>query len=240
MLQKMVSPQLIEVTPLTRSEFESFGYVVENPTTSHSFGNSTDGLSSCLRPVPANQGTALKYPNISIMEDLYKNAPQHGESKSAMSMFVCSPRPLISTDNQDYPASPSTSNSAGFLDLSIMERHPYTTQTFIPLGLDPRDTSTAYLVVVAPKIPFLSKDSGLPDVPKIRAFLARGSQAVTYGAGTWHAPMIVLGGKAVDFVVVQHVNGVPADDCEEIRIICTQKGGLRINVPFITKASQKL
>ena len=43
-------------------------------------------------------------------------------------------------------------------------------------------------------------------------------QAVTYGAGTWHAPMVALGekGTAVDFVVVQFANGVAVEDCQEV------------------------
>ena len=53
----------------------------------------------------------------------------------------------------------------------------------------------------------------------IKAFVANGRQAVTYGAGTWHAPMIVVGKKRVDFVVVQHINGVSEDDCQEVEIV---------------------
>ena len=52
----------------------------------------------------------------------------------------------------------------------------------------------------------------------IKAFVANGRQAVTYGAGTWHAPMVVVGKKRVDFVVVQHVNGVGEDDCQEVKV----------------------
>lgn len=54
-----------------------------------------------------------------------------------------------------------------------------------------------------------------PDLNNIKAFIARGGQAVTYGAGTWHAPMVVLGQRRVDFVVVQFVNGVDEEDCQE-------------------------
>lgn len=54
--------------------------------------------------------------------------------------------------------------------------------------------------------------------------MAHGRQAVTYGAGTWHAPMVVLGAKRVDFVVVQHVNGVSGDDCQEVEV----KGDVRV------------
>ena len=41
---------------------------------------------------------------------------------------------------------------------------------------------------------------------------------MTYGAGTWHAPMVVLGDRRVDFVVTQFVNGVPEDDCQEVLV----------------------
>lgn len=40
---------------------------------------------------------------------------------------------------------------------------------------------------------------------------------ITYGVGTWHAPMVVLGGR-VDFVVVQHISGRPNEDCQEVDV----------------------
>lgn len=46
--------------------------------------------------------------------------------------------------------------------------------------------------------------------------MANGSQAVTYGAGTWHAPMVVVGEKPIGFVVVQFANGVGIEDCQEV------------------------
>jgi len=55
-----------------------------------------------------------------------------------------------------------------------------------------------------------------PDLDHVRAFIARGDQAVTYAAGTWHAPMVVLGPRRVDFVVTQFVNGVPEEDTQEV------------------------
>jgi ureidoglycolate lyase len=45
-----------------------------------------------------------------------------------------------------------------------------------------------------------------------------GTQAVTYGAGTWHAPMIVVGDRSIDFVVVQFANDVGIEDCQEIKL----------------------
>ena len=88
------------------------------------------------------------------------------------------------------------------------------------MGLSPDDLSTKYLVIVAPTLPAEQKhpQQGPPDVQNLRAFVAHGRQAVTYGAGTWHAPMVVVGKKRIDFVVVQTVNGVSEDDCQEIEI----------------------
>ena len=40
---------------------------------------------------------------------------------------------------------------------------------------------------------------------------------VTYGVGTWHAPMVVVGGRA-DFVVVQHLSGRGNEDCQEVDV----------------------
>jgi ureidoglycolate lyase len=179
-------------------------------------------------------------------------------------------------------------------DVRILERHPYTTQTFIPLDLssqkrvlrdrvpdkkshdwkgygegdvgitldgtaeqDEEQEEPIYLVIVAPTLKgqsaaatsaTTSKDTAVsssdpttmstigtlsdpvnegtvdsnrvlirdpPDLENLRAFIARGGQAVTYGPGTWHAPMVVLGPRRVDFVVVQYVNGVEDEDCQE-------------------------
>lgn len=83
-----------------------------------------------------------------------------------------------------------------------------------------------FLVVVAPtlkgEVATAKNEAGEtitirdpPDLKNIKAFIAKGGQAVTYGVGTWHAPMVVLGPRRVDFVVVQHVNGVDDEDCQE-------------------------
>ena len=140
-------------------------------------------------------------------------------------MFVCAPRTLL----------PRQLNSTdGVFPVEILERHPFTTQTFIPLGLSSSEANKArYLVVVAPSLPPSSADEywpvpavtansgplpgrGLPDLRKIRAFIADGSQAVTYGAGTWHAPMVAIGKNPISFVVVQFANGVGIEDCQEV------------------------
>jgi len=200
----------------------------------------------------------------------------------------------------------------GLFDVTVLERHPFTTQTFLPIGLAAHDPSTCYLVIVAPTThnptprdevlarphpypvpdaslkkqkrshqeevysrarpkPFdndkalpapvkvlpatsspwssshsskkldpnassrvrrarLPKRSGPPNLVGLRAFIARGDQGVTYGAGTWHAPMVVLGAEAIEFVVVQFSNQVEMEDCQEVDLAGTDENGVAIAI----------
>ncbi|PVH74973.1 ureidoglycolate hydrolase [Cadophora sp. DSE1049] len=218
-------PQDVLLSPaaLTQSTFSPFGTVIANP--SPSLIPSSTLISIPPGAVQANQGSALKYLNVTDMRDLYSEAPSAVPSKAVMNMFVCAPRSLLPTGK-----SGPGSDSEGIFPVSILERHPYTTQTFVPLGISPKESQQVrYLVIVAPSLPPASTDAefpvpngdalpgrGLPDLGKVKAFIAHGGQAVTYGAGTWHAPMVVLGNRAVDFVVVQFANGVGIEDCQEV------------------------
>ncbi|EEA22128.1 hypothetical protein TMatcc_008445 [Talaromyces marneffei ATCC 18224] len=203
-------------------------------------------------------------------------------------------------------------------DVRILERHPFTTQTFIPLDLssqkrvlrdrvpdkkshdwkgygegdvgitldgsaeqDEEQEEPIFLVIVAPtlkgqsaaattspsnkNINSVSSDPTTnimstigtlsdgsvnegssnsnrvlirdpPDLENLRAFIARGGQAVTYGPGTWHAPMVVLGPRRVDFVVVQYVNGVNDEDCQEAAF----KDGIVVDLKSLTEEEDEL
>ena len=62
-----------------------------------------------------------------------------------------------------------------------MERHRYSSQTFLPLHVE------RYLVIVAPR-----DDGGGPDMSRACAFLCHGEQGITYRADVWHHPMTPL------------------------------------------------
>lgn len=277
---KMPSPSIrIPIELLTQSSFSQFGTVVENPAHSPL-------PRSQLGPLPtvvsANQGSALKILDVTHMSNLYSLAPSKKPAKAVMNMFVCAPRDLrphepsesmpSSWGDLDFDEDDYGNTDRELFDVRILERHPFTTQTFIPMGLGGQDTHTQYLVIVAPTLPASSsrlhkgrpppyptpkplkkngikdifararpspftnesapppsqfsrlhpsarpKGPGLPDLKNIRAFIATGNQAVTYGAGTWHAPMAVIGSRPIDFVVVQFANGVGLEDCQEIEL----------------------
>ncbi|KAI9724808.1 MAG: hypothetical protein M1812_000084 [Candelaria pacifica] len=213
MPQSITAPYLrIKALPLTQEAFKSFGTVIENPL--HAGISSSTSLPP--NAISANQGTATKYVDVThILNHYDEHAPSKQAGKAVMNMFVCKPRALR------HETTPKA-GSRDLFDIKIVECHPFTTQTFIPLGLAKDDPYTQYLVIVAPKLENTPSGNGthpgLPNVREIKAFIANGSQAVTYGAGTWHAPMVVLGQSSVDFVVVQYANGVGQEDCQEVEI----------------------
>ena len=207
----ITSPQLvIKPQQLHPSNFVSFGHVIEVPLADGVNSIPTDIPTANLPFVPANQGTALKSSTISPWIDNYGQRGSRRKGQPTISLFSCFPRVL---KRATEPGSLS-------FTVQILERHPYTTQTFIPMGLAPSDTSTMYLVIVAPTLPPTADfpDLGPPDINNLRAFVAHGRQAVTYSAATWHAPMVVIGEKRVDFVVAQSTNDVPDDDCQVVKI----------------------
>lgn len=141
-----------------------------------------------------------------------------------MSMFTCAARQLDKAEPSEQ-ASSSSGAQQGSLTVGILERHPFTTQTFTPIT----SSASQYLVIVAPSLDPGPRDEGLPvpegadlpgrglpDIKRLKAFVAEGNQAVTYGAGTWHAPMVVLGeeGTMLNFVVFQFASGEGVEDCQ--------------------------
>jgi ureidoglycolate lyase len=71
------------------------------------------------------------------------------------------------------------------LEIKLLEKHPHSSQTFIPM------VCSRYLVCVAPE-----GTDGLPDLAGLQAFLGLPGQAINYRAGTWHHPLVVLDAPA--------------------------------------------
>jgi ureidoglycolate lyase len=223
---------------LQQDAFSEFGTVIENPAPSLVPAQQMEYFPPSA--VQANQGSALKYVDVACMKNLYGSAPSGQPSKAVMNMFVCAPRPLLQS---------KLSRTEGLFPVKILERHPFTTQTFIPLGISQSDSyETHYLVIVAPSLPPSRADEifpvpvargspgrGLPDLERIKAFVANGSQAVSYGAGTWHAPMVVVGKKPIDFVVVQFANGIQIEDCQEVDWKQDGEAGIQVGVRRIVR-----
>lgn len=210
----------IETVPITPSVFEPFGTILISP---FSPSTTTPPSSPPRGSVSANQGTALKFPNIAPVTSTYHTSPSGAPGKPSMSLFSCFSRSL------------RLSRGRQIFDVKVLERHPFTTQTFIPLASSAATTTAKSIIIVAPTLPsppppppsppaltpyfpqLQSKQGGLPDLQNLKAFVAEPGTGVTYGVGTWHAPMVVVG-RRLDFVVVQHMSGREDEDCQEMNV----------------------
>ncbi|KAL8306056.1 hypothetical protein RB597_003322 [Gaeumannomyces tritici] len=175
-------------------------------------------------------------------EENASDAEVDEERESTVDRESTEVRDVVEVASGDRVATNPRRGPCGVFPVLVLERHPFTTQTFVPMSRDGADTR--YLVIVAPSLEPSSQDAGLPvpipppnatggpqlpgrglpNLSQMRAFVATGSQAVTYGAGTWHAPMVALGaeGSVVDFFVVQYANGIPIEDCQEALLLTPQ------------------
>ena len=85
------------------------------------------------------------------------------------------------------------------MPLRRLERHPHSSQAFLPLAVG------AYLLVVAPDA------GGRPDEAALRAFRVPGDAGIEYRRGAWHANMMTAGEPGV-FAMLVHEDG-SAGDC---------------------------
>ncbi len=136
--------------------------------------------SSSSATMSANQGSAKR---INYVGKLSNN--RSIAAKPNLCVFKCTPRPLP-------------------FDVKLLERHPYSSQTFIPMNAKRR-----YLVVVA-------QGGDQPDLGTLAAFVATNTQGINYNMGCWHHPMIALD-EETDFACLVWEDGTDAD-CEVVEL----------------------
>ena len=85
--------------------------------------------------------------------------------------------------------------------IKALERHPLSSQAFVPLCPMP------FLLVVAPP------GDGI-DIATLRCFITDGHQGVNYRRGVWHHPLISM--EAADFLVIDR--GGPGDNCDVVSL----------------------
>ncbi|KAI7834127.1 ureidoglycolate hydrolase [Kickxella alabastrina] len=176
----------ITVEPLTIESFQPYGDVIQ--------------LEGHKNIVIANQGTAKRVNHVAKLGNLRRcTGPALQSAQPNMCIFSSAPRPT----------------SGGRLKINLLERHPYSTQVFMPIhqqGVKVDPDSPCYLVIVAENGP-----DDRPDLKSIRAFAANSTQGINYKANSWHSPMVTIG-KQVNFIVLVWENGVALQDCEEALI----------------------
>lgn len=122
----------------------------------------------------ANLGTALRFDDVCTIEN---HRPPSAELK--VKVFRSSP---VAIERRE---------------LTLLEKHPKSTQLFIPMN------ASRYVVVVA-------RGDDRPDIATLAAFVVEGARGISYGPGVWHHPMIAID-KLTDFVVLVHEDGSDED-----------------------------
>ncbi len=123
--------------------------------TATAFAPFGDVIEATRRPSTSiNRGTSERFADLARLDVL------EAGGRPTLSIIQSSPTPLP-------------------LRVRMLERHPLSSQAFIPLDGRP------FLVVVA-----YDGADGLST--RIRAFLASGTQGVNYRRNTWHHPLIAL------------------------------------------------
>ncbi|KAG9327235.1 hypothetical protein KVV02_002688 [Mortierella alpina] len=187
----------LDAEPITKEAFAPWGQIIEKP--------SYDPNS-----IKVNQGSAEKFSQI-------------GQFVNWRS-YALNDEAVIENGNKSLDKTPpgpdvklATANIAIFscykpvetrdIGVRLLERHPYSSQMFVPMG---GDGNGGFVVVVAKD----RTSDGMPDMSTLRAFTVKNSQGINYKPNVWHHPMIVTD-KPVTFLTITHESGVSMDDCEE-------------------------
>ncbi|KAK9462224.1 ureidoglycolate hydrolase [Lipomyces oligophaga] len=164
------------------------------------FGNVISSKEMINKPVPA-PGTA--FGNIFSHRDAVipvDNYDQSTTNKNSHCSFTL----------QRFVPPATIDREKGVYNVVVIERHPMTSQSFFPMGVD--GSKPAYLVIVVE-----NDSNGMPDLSTVKAFIARGGQSVTYGAAVWHGGTCSLQDH-LDMTMIMYSNGVAADELELVSI----------------------
>lgn len=122
---------------------------------------------------PINAGKVQRFHDLAGIDVL------EADGKPGISLFVAQP--------YDMP-----------LDLVYLERHPLSSQAFIPLDDRP------FVVIVAPA-------GEKPSLANMRGFVTDGQQGVNYARGVWHHVLIAVG-RQQTFAIVDRIGSGPNCD----------------------------
>lgn len=168
--------KVIPVLPLTHEAFAPYGQVIQ------AYGDHAAAPRG-TKITPANGGTASKFHKLALLRSSYA---EDAGATSGLSVYRCQP---VAVAN-------------GRVRLSVLERHPYTNQAFVPMGGGGiegdeaiREPGSRYLVVVA----LNGRDDG-PDLKSVRAFVASAGQGVVYETGIWRACGGLCAGRLLMFL----------------------------------------
>lgn len=153
---------IIPALALTAEAFAPFGQVVQ----AYADVNAVPDPRS-TRITGANQGTAVKFHKLALLESSY---PLDSNATTGISVYRCKP---------------IEPGPGGVWAVKLLERHSATKQAFIPMGeasgYDSLESpGKRYLVVVAH-----NGEDDKPDLRTMRSFIVSAGQGIMYNTGIW-------------------------------------------------------
>ncbi|GJJ76362.1 ureidoglycolate lyase [Entomortierella parvispora] len=173
--------------PITSEAFAPWGQVIAIPN--------NDSNSILI-----NQGTAQKFSNVGEFVNWRSYAAEnHSALPDRSNPAIPAAKANIAVLHCNSPLTTSK------IDVKMLERHPHSSQMFVPLG---SDDNAGYVVVVA-----MDNADGSPDATTLKVFTVKNCQGINYKPNVWHHPMVITG-KPMTFLTITHESGVAKDDCE--------------------------
>ena len=129
--------------------------------------------------ITINDGYAKKY------ADLAQIDTQEQNGQTSVHIFVAKKR--------QFP-----------LQITMLEKHPFFSQTFIPRG------NTPFIIVVSPP-------AEEPVIENIRVFISNGDQGISYSRGVWHFPLISIDDNS-QFIVIDRKHNTDLDTIEQCSV----------------------
>ncbi|KAI8874394.1 ureidoglycolate hydrolase [Ramicandelaber brevisporus] len=203
------STLFIRAEPLTAAAFAPYGQVIESTNASS---------------VAANAGTAARFNRLAALVNHRQGTDSHIPATANLCIFQCRPQLVPSSLANDSARKSLDSDTstlvANSFVVKMLERHPYSSQMFVPMART--SPAARYLVVVSNTIHRgADAENGGVDEPdmnsegSLRAFIANATQGINYNAGTWHHPMVALD-DTIEFLTLVYENGVAEQDCHEV------------------------
>lgn len=155
------NPPAIPALPLTSEAFAPYGFVIQSYPNPHHVPRG-------IKINSANFGSATKYNRLSPITALAVPGKKNLKQTENFSVYRCQPTQSFGESDR--------------FKVEVLERHEFTTQTFLPLG----GGAERYLIIVA-----LPAKDGKPDLGTLRAFTATSAQAFTYKPNVGHGRILL-------------------------------------------------
>lgn len=170
-----------------------------------------EGSGKTIQAVPLTEEGYRKFGDVIEVKDKKRAIPANQGTASRFNHVAefKNFRPAMAETNVTiFDVAPALGKEGGKFTLRYLEHHPYSTQSFIPMN------ASRYLVLVA------EGDREAPNLDTVHAFIASGTQAITYRPGVWHAPMVGLDSQIVFAMFVNESS--TEGDCTVITLPSTR------------------